>query len=118
MVAPLLIYGGLASISAFLSAYQGYQLKQVSDYTSAYQLARNRDIERFYRDYERKTGQRVRYPYKDGAIPDYSRYYQSRYSSNTAYYGTAQRGLGFGGFYIGYRQSHPSYHGGYSGMYA
>lgn len=118
MVAPLAIYAGISAVSLFLSAYQDFQSKKVSDYASSYQMAYNRDIERFYNDYTRKTGQRVKYPYKSGAIPDYSGYYKSRYSSDTAYYRTGQRALGLGAFYAGRYQRNPPYNGSPNGMYA
>lgn len=108
---------GVAAASTFLSAYQSYQAKQVSDYTSGYQFAYNRDVERFYSDYQRRTGQRIKYPYKSGAIPDYSKYHQSRYSSNTAYYGTVRYGLGATSNISRLYDPRPSYNGGYVGMY-
>lgn len=118
MVAPLALCAGISAVSLFLSAYQDFQSKKVSDYALSYQLAYNRDLERFYNDYTRKTGQRIKYPYKSGAIPDYSGYYKFRYSSDTAYYRSGQRALGLGAFYVGRYQRSPSYHGDHSGMYA
>lgn len=120
MVAPLLIMGGIGAISTFIGAYQAYQAKQVSDYTANYSKLYAQDQERFWSDYERRTGVKVKYPYRTGSIQDYSRYYSNRFKSNTAYYNVGRSALGYTGGLAGFyaRNRNYGFAGGYAGMYA
>lgn len=113
MVNPFLVYAGIGIASTFFDAYSAYQRRQVSDYSSKYQMSLIKDNENFWDYYEKRTGVKPRFPYRSGAIQDYSGYYNSRYQSNTAYYNANKSGLrSVGG--LGFSNSNVYYSGRYS----